>query len=241
VTVSGVVGTWWFAPDLAATWWSPAIQDSWVRSVTCSLGSVCLGSLLVSILQVSHSMLVWLKRSSSPCGARNLSFVACIAEFLLSFLGRMVSYFNKYAFVYIGLYGYDFLESGHRAFELFQQRGWTTVIQDDLIGRVLHLASVVVGLCTAAVAIVLIVAHPGSTYDGGAWAGFFWSFILCLLVGTVVSRMILGVIMSACDTVLVCFAEAPRELEQNHPGIHRTLIQAWQQVYPEDRNAGYVL
>jgi hypothetical protein len=56
-----------------------------------------------------------------------------------------------------------------------------------------------------------------------------------------VSRMILGVVMSACDTVLVCFAEAPRELEQNHPGIHRTLIQAWQQVYPEDRNAGYAL
>lgn len=241
VTVSGVVGTWWFAPDLAATWWSPAIQDSWARSVTYSLGSVCLGSLLVSALQVSHSMLVWLKRSSSPCGSRNLSFVACVAEFLLSFVGRLVSYFNKYAFVYIGLYGYDFLESGHRAFELFQQRGWTTVIQDDLIGRVLHLASVVVGLCTAAVAIVLIVAHPSSTYDGGAWAGLFWSFLLCLLVGTVVSRMILGVVMSACDTVLVCFAEAPRELEQNHPGIHRSLIQAWQQVYPEDRNAGYVL
>lgn len=242
VTVSGVVGTFWFAPELAGSWWSPAISDSWIRSVTYSLGSVCLGSLLVSILHVSHALLTALKRSSSPCGsnnhcARNVSITACVADCLLSFLGRLIAYFNKYAFTYIGLYGYDFLEAGHRAYELFQHRGWTTVVQDDLIARVLVLASWVVGLCTAAVGVVLVLSHPTWTYDDGASTSLLWSFVLCLLVGTVVSRTILGVVASACDTVLVCFAEAPRELEQNHPGLHRNLTQAWQRVYPEEERS----
>jgi uncharacterized metal-binding protein len=240
VTVCGLVGTWWFAPDLAGSSWSPAIADSWFRSVTYSLGSVCLGSLLVSILQVSHALLTGLRRSSSPCDCcRHLSVIACVTDCILSFLERLISYFNKYAFVYIGLYGYDFLEAGHRAFELFQHRGWTAVIQDDLIARVLALASWAVGLCTAAVGVLLVLSHPTWSYDDGASTGLLWSFLLCLLVGSVVSRTILGVVASACDTVLVCFAEAPRELELNHPGLHRTLMQAWQQVYPDNRNTGY--
>jgi hypothetical protein len=242
-TVSGVVGTFWFAPELAGSWWSPAISDSWIRSVTYSLGSICLGSLLVSILQASHALLIGVRRSSSPCNcARHVSIVACVADCLLSFLARLIAYINKYAYVYIGLYGYDFLEAGHRAFELFQHRGWTAVIQDDLIARVLVLASWVVGLCTAAAGVVIVLSHPAWTYDDGASTGVLWSFVLCLLVGTQISRTILGVVSSACDTVLVCFAEAPRELEQNHPGLYRNLAQAWQQVYPEERSAGgYVL
>jgi hypothetical protein len=150
-------------------------------------------------------------------------------------LERLVSYFNKYAFVYIGLYGYDFLESGHRTFQLFQQRGWTVSVNDDLVARVLKLASLVVGLCTAAMGVVLVKVHPSWTQDySDASQALLWAFFLCLFVGTAVASTVMGVLASACDTVLVCFAEAPRDLEQNHPGLHRTMVQAWQLVYPDE-------
>jgi hypothetical protein len=43
VTVSGVVGTWWFAPQDALSVFSPAIQDSFGRATTYSFGSICMG------------------------------------------------------------------------------------------------------------------------------------------------------------------------------------------------------
>lgn len=43
VTVSGVVGTWWFAPQDALSVFSPAIQDSFGRATSYSFGSICMG------------------------------------------------------------------------------------------------------------------------------------------------------------------------------------------------------
>jgi hypothetical protein len=43
VTVSGVVGTWWFAPHDALSIFSPAILDSLGRATSYSFGSICMG------------------------------------------------------------------------------------------------------------------------------------------------------------------------------------------------------
>jgi hypothetical protein len=44
----------WFAPDEASGFCSKAVTDSSARASTYSLGSICLGSLLTAILQVSN-------------------------------------------------------------------------------------------------------------------------------------------------------------------------------------------
>jgi hypothetical protein len=44
----------WFAPDEATGFCSKAVTDSGVRASTYSLGSICLGSLLTALLQVSR-------------------------------------------------------------------------------------------------------------------------------------------------------------------------------------------
>jgi Plasma-membrane choline transporter len=56
VTVSGVVGTWWFAPQDCLSVWSPAIMDSFSRATTYSFGSICMGSLLVAVIQTLETM-----------------------------------------------------------------------------------------------------------------------------------------------------------------------------------------
>ena len=57
------------------------------------------------------------------------SLILCIVECLLHFLQRVGQYFNKWSFVYVGLYGYDYLTAGRKALELFQSRGWSTIIK----------------------------------------------------------------------------------------------------------------
>lgn len=98
VTVSGVVGTWWFDPQDASSLFSPAIQDSLKRATSYSFGSICLGSLLVAIIQALQSLARSARRSNRSCG-----LLLCIVECLLLYIQRVAKYFNKWALVYVAL------------------------------------------------------------------------------------------------------------------------------------------
>lgn len=52
-------------------------------------------------------------------------------------------------------------------------------------------------------------------------------------VGTAMSSVLVGVVSSAVDTIVVTFCEAPVDFERNHPGLHRQMVAAWRQVYPD--------
>lgn len=45
----------------------------------------------------------------------------------------------------MGLYGYGFIDAGLLSAELFDKRGWTTIVSDDLVPNVLLLSSLVIG------------------------------------------------------------------------------------------------
>jgi hypothetical protein len=228
-TVAGVVGTWWFVPDQASGTCSPAIADSFARASTYSFGSICLGSLVTAIVQLVYR-LVRAARGSRRSSAS--SFLFCVLECILSFLERIVRYFNKYAMVYIGLYGYDYLTAGKMVATLFTQRGWTMVINDDLVARVIFVANLVLAAMTGAVGIAL-------TSMSASWSQAFGdsptiAFWLTFLVGWCMAQLLLGVVLSAVDTILVTFAEAPLEFERNHPGLHQSMVSAWRVVYPNE-------
>ncbi|GKY95568.1 hypothetical protein MPSEU_000518200 [Mayamaea pseudoterrestris] len=155
VTVAGLVATWFFAPTEASQFCSPAILDSFSRASTFSFGSVCLGSLLTALLQIMHTM----TREAVRHG-QGSSLVVCVLQCLLGFLDRLVAYFNKYAMVYVGLYGYDYMTAGKKTADLFAARGWTLILNDDLVGRVLMLLNFVIGILTGAFGMYLAAKHP---------------------------------------------------------------------------------
>ena len=86
VVVAGVVGEWWFAPNEQAH----VILDSLFRSVTFSLGSVCLGSLVVAAIQSCRTLVETGRRHG------NDGIVMCILDCLLGCIERIVEYFNKF-------------------------------------------------------------------------------------------------------------------------------------------------
>ena len=45
------------------------------------------------------------------------------------------------AFVYVGLYGYTFVEAASNVMTLFRVRGWTAIITDYMVDRVIVLVS----------------------------------------------------------------------------------------------------
>jgi hypothetical protein len=104
VTVAGTVGTWWFVPGEARSCCSSAVRNSYWRSVTTSFGSICFGSLLVAIIQATREIVYSMRTEEN-------SLLLCLIDCILSIIEQIAEYFNKWAYIYVGLYGYGFIEA----------------------------------------------------------------------------------------------------------------------------------
>lgn len=137
---------------------------------------------------------------------------------------------NAYCFTYVGMYHYGFLEAGMNATELFEKRGWTMIVSDDLVPNVLFLTSLVIGGVTGCVAHFVSQLYNlsiTSNEDPGVS-----SFFLGTWIGLVITSITFSVVSSSVNTVLVCFASSPVDFERNHPQLSTEMRAAWREVWP---------
>jgi hypothetical protein len=216
VTVSGTVATFWYNSESKG-----ATGSSLKRATTTSFGSICFGSLLVAILQALRA----LAESQREEG----SFLGCICECILGCLQSLMEYFNRWAFVYVGIYGYKFTQAGKAVIELFHTRGFDAIINDDLIGNVLSFAALGIGLICAGIGGIIGEATDIVEFENST----IFLAVLGFLVGIGVSITPLAVIDSSVATIFVCFAEDPAAFMQSHPDLYNPLITEWHNLYPE--------
>ena len=67
---------------------------------------------------------------------------------MASCVDGLANHFNSWAFTYVGIYGYGFMDGGSNATELFSTRGWTMIVTDDLVPNILLMMSLVIGGAT---------------------------------------------------------------------------------------------
>ena len=72
--------------------------DSFFRAITTSFGSICLGSLIVAIVQAARHMLHRLRATDD-------GLLYCLAECCLRCIEAIIEYFNEWAFIYVAIYG----------------------------------------------------------------------------------------------------------------------------------------
>uniref|UniRef100_A0A7S1CX49 Choline transporter-like protein n=1 Tax=Cyclophora tenuis TaxID=216820 RepID=A0A7S1CX49_CYCTE len=240
VTAAGVVGTWWFAPEEASSMCSKSVCDSFSRSTLSSFGSICLGSLLAGIAQILHEFVHSLRRERNAGGGSD-SLLLCLVECLLSIIESLVRYFNRWAFVYVGLYGYSYLEAGEKVMKLFTERGWGTIINDRLVTRVLVWMALLIGAMNGLFGWILVRSYPGllagMTQNTAAWIAFSTGF----LIGTGVANILMTLVSSSVDTVVVCFAEAPTDFRLNHSELSEKMENAWMATYPQEYHGNRAL
>jgi len=226
-TVAGTIGTWWFVPDEANACWSSAVGDSFGRATTYSFGSICLGSLIVAVVQALRAI-AHLARDNEDA-----QLLVCIIDCILGCIQDIIEYFNKWAYVYVGLYGFGYIEAGKNVIQLFRSKGWDVIIADDLCDRVLFMVSLGVGILTGFVGMICTALDANllgafDLGDNSASAGF----LIGLVVGFVFSSILMNVVGGAVNTVIVCYAESPAEFQQNHPILSGEMRQAWMQAWP---------
>lgn len=229
VTVAGTVGAWWFSPDDATSCCSSGTTGSLIRALTTSFGSICFGSLLVAILQS-------LKALANSARDNENQLVMCLLDCFLSCLESILEFFNKWAFVYVGLYGYSYIEAGRNVISLFKNRGWDAIIADDLVSNVFFFLSLCVGGVCAAIGYVSFnESSPEGWFDNSPNPESIsvTCAVLGFVAGLFLSSIMMSTIASAVNTVIVCFAEGPAEFEANHPELSRKMRETWIEFYPD--------
>lgn len=226
-TTAGSVGSWWFVAAPQSPVWG-ALR----RACTTSFGSICFGSLIVAVLSALRAMINSARRGARGRRGGGLA-LACAACFVRC-VERLMEYFNHWAFVQVALYGKDFRTAGGDALRIFKERGWTQIINDNLISRALILGCFMVGTVTSVVGAGWAASSDDDSgyVFAAAFLGFLIGFGMCMIVSSVID--------SAVATVFVCFAEHPDALAATHPSHLNALVQAWQTFHPQAfARAGY--
>lgn len=126
------------------------------------------------------------------------------------------------------------MEAGEKVMVLFAQRGWTAIINDDLVINVLNLVSLVIGAITGVIGVGLAKAHKSWVSELSDEDSLLVPFVSCFLLGFLISSILMSVVASAVDTVIVCFAEAPNEFQTNYPSLSEEMVEAWRRTYPQE-------
>jgi len=218
VTTAGTFATWYFLGGTNAMQDNPTLK-SFKRATTSSFGSICLGSLLIAIIQAIRAMLQSSKRGSS--------FVGAIAACLLACIDQIVQFFNKYAFTQIAIYGKTFCQAGKDTWNLIKQRGVDTIINDQLVGKVMgiiaFISAIICGAFAAAYSYLDTVL-----YDQYGYAPIVFA-IVGFVIGLVLVNQVLFVIDSGVATVFVCFAEDPHALSQTKPALYQVFRETYEE------------
>jgi hypothetical protein len=264
VTVASAIGTWWFTPGEIRPCCSSAVGRPLAQSFTTSLGSICMGSLVIfpaSALAVLFHIACWLvgaddyeeavvtRPTNNNSHANGVAGIgggggtattilspaeqACFERHkkemdVLSRISRSLRCCNRWSYTYIGMYGYSFAEGGEKAIQLFETREWMDVVRDNLIQNVLLMASLVIGGSTGTFA-VLVEEVDGYTFTT-LHKPIITAFVTGSILGFVLSNiLLLGLVGSAVDATLVCFAAGPFEFDKNHPRLSREMRDVWSQ------------
>lgn len=177
------------------------------------------------------------QNNEDGCG----SLILCLLEYIAMCLEDLLEYCNQWAYVYVGIYGYSYLQSGRKVVELFKARGFTSFVTNDLVGYVLGFTNFMVGVITGLIA-MLIQNQVDRSHSDGAGDSYIYgnapsshwiSMLLGFVVGTAVSSVITNVIRGAVNTLIVCFADDPAKLEDNHPELTLKMVHAWSAAFPD--------
>lgn len=122
------------------------------------------------------------------------------------------------------------MEAGKNVMTLFRSRGWTAIIADMLIDSVLNMVAMGVGVVTGVIGIFAAKAAGVDLSQGMVAAPFGLGF----LFGFSLSATLFSVVSSAVNTVIVCYAEAPAEFQQNHQKLSEDMRAAWRQAWPNN-------
>jgi hypothetical protein len=222
-TISGVYGAWYFAP---ATGCKGATRGAARRALTYSFGSICLGSLLVAILDFLRFICSVARNQQAGSGNFVADCFLCLLQCILGLVQWALEFINRYAFSYMSLYGKAYFASAKDTWRLIKDRGIDALINECLVGPVLSMGCLFVAVCCALVAYIYLDVTDPAYNQGGAFTAVV--VLYAFLIGLQITSCFVVPLNSGIDTIFVAAAWDPQVLIQEHGQLYSSMIA----VYP---------
>eukprot|EP00162_Nutomonas_longa_P009699 comp19424_c0_seq1/m.36793 comp19424_c0_seq1/g.36793 ORF comp19424_c0_seq1/g.36793 comp19424_c0_seq1/m.36793 type:complete len:433 (-) comp19424_c0_seq1:60-1358(-) len=216
VTISGSVASYFFA-----TGETNPTGKSFRRALTTSFGSICLGSLIIAVIQTIKAIVQSVTRSLESTA------VAALLRCITKCIENLVNLFNKYAFTKVAIYGLSFVAAAKETWELLKTRGLDLVINDNIADAVLTVSALSSGIVSALIAFGWGIALRNSGDISNDVVVFL--VLAAFILGLIVCITMLVPVDSAIATLFVCIADDPIQVQIVAPAFFGVLTGTYAQ------------
>ncbi|KAM9940240.1 hypothetical protein OXX80_000295 [Metschnikowia pulcherrima] len=236
VTIAGVYGTWYYLANSDQGEPKHPALGAFKRAMTYCFGSICFGSLIVSIIQLIRGLVQILRNNAMGNGDVCAGCGYLILDFIIGIVEWLVRYFNHYAYIYIALYGKNYIASARETFQLIRFKGMDALINDCFVNTSIQLYSLFVAYVAALFAyLYLKFTKPEYNSDGGYYAPVM---AFTFLIAGQITRVSLTVIESGISTFFVALARDPEVFQMTNRDrfdeIFRNYPQVLEKIFSKD-------
>lgn len=223
LTVARTFANWLLCTDKTKRS-TTVVKSSYIRSVTTSFGSVCVSSLLLTLMKSIHKVASYIRKRKDKNQKSFLFFCAdCMVECLLSF----TVIFQEWTIIFVGIHNLSYSEAASKVIELFEMRGLSTLLTQNVVSNLLFVSSVIISCMVGLFGLILSIATQSIYIDQTPTE----IFGIAAVVGFIGSRIFMCVIESAVNSVIVLFAESPYLLQSKEPSIYKEMSESWSCSY----------
>ncbi|KAG9301429.1 hypothetical protein G9A89_018101 [Geosiphon pyriformis] len=195
ITLASVVSHWYFHRDEdAPTSNQRVIKAAITRATTTSFGTVCLGALMLSIVQTLRLVTSFLKKRLR---GRQSKVFTCFSYCLRCFEG-IIDNLNNYTLIYAGISGESFCSSAYFTTKIFRRNLVFGLITDLITKFVLYVGSVLIALICGVATFVFATNSLHSSY--GYVVG-----IIATIVPYYISQFYTSIMMNTIDATFMCY------------------------------------
>ncbi|XP_022673531.1 choline transporter-like protein 1 isoform X4 [Varroa destructor] len=201
--IAGSVASWYFSRYKNALGF-PILRATSIL-VAYHLGSIILGSLLTSLMQLLRITLAVASKIAAHNRCSHCCTVCCSC--CLAIFERFLKYINRNAYILISIHGYPFCEAAHEAFGLLSSNILRLSAINSVGDFILFLGKVAV--VAASVIFGLEMQQAGEMQEMGV--SYYWvPILLGAIFAWLIADYFLAVYEMVIDTVFLCFCEDTR-------------------------------
>jgi hypothetical protein len=214
-TISGVFATWYFLSGTGAEISNP-VSMSAMRAMTYSFGSICFGSLIVSIIETIQFLLQLMSHDGSIAGE--------IIGGLLSLLKTIVKLFNRYAYTEIAIYGKPYIQAAKDTMNLISSRGIDAILNDCIVQKF----TMSLTFCNICLCIAITVGY--AQYLKVDILSYIMIMLLSIFIGYLIPSTVYYLVEVGSTTTFVCLAENPGAIRTSRPALYNSMMERYPQV-----------
>jgi hypothetical protein len=234
VTISGVYGTWYYLSraDQGEPRW-PA-SGAFKRAMTYSFGSICFGSLIVTLVDLMRQGLNILRSNVAATGDACAQIGFLFLDVLMGIIEWLARFFNQYSYSFVALYGDSYITAAKATWRLIRQKGMDAMVNECLIGTALGFYALFNAyVCSLLAYLYVKLTKPAYNADGTFYAPIVaFTFLIALQISSIVTQPL----KSGTSTFFIALAKDPEVYQQSYPNRFDTIASTYPNVFDKLRS-----